>query len=81
MTLNLQPVRVADGHDREGVLVFDEDQALVAVLVRIGRSGLAPGRWCLEAGFGRMAWNGAPIFPDLASAQAWISAKLTEEHG
>jgi hypothetical protein len=77
MTLHLQPVRVCDGHDQEGMLVFTADRTLVAVLVRLpDMSVLAPGRWCLEAGFGRLAWGGAPIFRDLAAAQAWISARL-----
>jgi hypothetical protein len=79
MTLDLQPVRVADSGDRKGVLVFTGDRTLVAVLVQMGTSGLAPGWWCLEAGFGRLAWSGAPIFRDLASAQDWIRAALEQD--
>ena len=57
--------------------MFTADRTLVAVLVRLpDMSVLAPGRWCLEAGFGRLAWGGAPIFRDLAAAEAWISARL-----
>jgi hypothetical protein len=35
MSLTLQPVRVATGFEEEGVLVFDEQQRLVAVLTRL----------------------------------------------
>jgi hypothetical protein len=35
MSLTLQPIRVATGFDEEGVLVLDEEQRLVAVLVRL----------------------------------------------
>ena len=34
MSLILQPVRVANGHDEKGVLVFTEDR-LLAVLVQL----------------------------------------------
>jgi hypothetical protein len=32
LSLNLQPVRVGNGSDEEGMLVFDDGQRLVAVL-------------------------------------------------
>jgi hypothetical protein len=55
MSLSLQPVRVATGFDEEGMLVFDGDQRLVAVLTRLSdQNEVAPGQWFLEAGFGRL---------------------------
>jgi hypothetical protein len=36
MSLTLQPVRVGTGSDEEGMLVFDDDQRLVAVLTHLG---------------------------------------------
>lgn len=76
MTLTLQPVRLADGRGGEGALVFIDDE-LAAVLVRLTeQSSLGPGRWCLEAGFGRFAWHGSPVFVDLPTAEAWISQML-----
>ncbi len=35
MTCTLQPVRVATGFDEEGMLIFDREQRLIAVLVRL----------------------------------------------
>ncbi len=50
MTLFLQSVRVATGSDEEGMLVFDEDHRLAAVLTRLSEQhdGLS-GHWFLEA--------------------------------
>ena len=55
MTLTLQPVRVATGSDEEGLLVFDRELRLAAVLTHLGEQydGLS-GHWYLEAGFGRL---------------------------
>ena len=36
MRLTLQPVRVGNGSDEEGMLVFDDDQRLVAVVTHLG---------------------------------------------
>ena len=45
MSLSLQPVRVATGFDEEGMLVFDGDQRLVAVLTRLSdQNEVAPGQ-------------------------------------
>ena len=38
MSLTLQPVRVATGSDEEGMLVFTDEQRLVAVLTPSGNS-------------------------------------------
>ena len=52
MSLTLQPVRVGNGSDEEGLLVFDEDQRLVAVVDPLGdQHDSASGRWYLEGGF------------------------------
>jgi hypothetical protein len=76
MKLTLQPVRIADGN-AEGMLVFANDEQLLAVLVRLSdRSAIAPGRWCLEAGFGELGWTGSPIFADLDAAREWISQRF-----
>ena len=55
MTFTLQPLRVATGFDEEGMMVLDEEQRLVAVLVRLSdENEVAPGQWYLEAGFGQI---------------------------
>jgi hypothetical protein len=78
MSLTLQPVRVANGHDEEGVLVFAQDR-LLAVLVQLSDEHEEPeivGRWFLETGFGRLDGPDHPTFPDLEAAQTWISRQL-----
>ena len=79
MTLHLQPVRVRNGSDEEGLLVFDEHQRLVAVLVRLSdlheEQGLV-GRWFLEVEFGRMRGSDNPVFADLDEAQEWIAKRI-----
>jgi hypothetical protein len=45
MSLTLQPVRVGTGSDEEGMLVFDGDQRLMAVLVHLSAGNeVAPGQ-------------------------------------
>ena len=73
MTFTLQPMRVATGFDEEGMMVLDEEQRLVAVLVRLSdENEVAPGQWYLEAGFGRLDGGSHPTFSNLDEAQAWI---------
>ncbi|WP_262273178.1 hypothetical protein [Microvirga yunnanensis] len=73
MTLTLQPVRVATGAEEEGMLVFDRDQRLLAVLVHLSpENPVAPGHWFLEAGFDRLDGLNHPTFADLDAAQRWI---------
>ena len=76
MRLLLQPVRVATGHDEEGLLVFAEGR-LVAVLVRLTEEhdDLA-GLWFLEVGFGPLGEQTYPTFADLEAAQNWIGQRL-----
>jgi hypothetical protein len=46
MNLTLQPVRVGTGSDEEGMLVFDDDQRLVAVLTHLrDQYGEVSGYW------------------------------------
>ena len=78
MTLTLQPVRVANGIDEEGMLVFDEQRRLLAVLTHLSDSNeVAPGQWFLEAGFGRLEGGNNPVFADLDAARAWIGQHVT----
>ncbi|MEZ0170939.1 hypothetical protein [Microvirga sp. TS319] len=74
MNFTLQPVRVGTGSDEEGMLVFDGEQRLLAVLTHLSRQNeVAPGHWFLEVAFGRMGGVDHPIFADLDAAQGWIS--------
>ena len=76
MNLSLQPVRIANGYDEEGMLVFAEDR-LLAVLVQLSdEHGVLAGQWYLEVGFGRLDGPNHPTFPDLDAAQGWISERL-----
>ncbi len=81
MTLTLQPVRVGNGSDEEGMLVFNGGHRLVAVLTHLGDQydGVS-GHWYLEAGFGRLDGINHPTFMDLDAAQGWISQRLANEH-
>ncbi len=77
MTLTLQPVRVATGSDEEGLLVFADDQRLVAVLTHLSdQHGDIAGHWFLETGFGRLDGPDHPTFADLDAAQNWIRQRL-----
>jgi hypothetical protein len=73
MSLTLQPVRVGNGSDDEGMLVFDENQRLVAVLTHLGdQYDSVSGHWYLEAGFGRLDGLDHPTYADLDAAQEGI---------
>ncbi len=80
MSFTLQPVRVANGSDEDGLLVFDKEQRLLAVLSRLGEhyDGLS-GHWYLEAGFGRLDARDPPTFADLEEAQEWIGQRLARK--
>jgi hypothetical protein len=79
MSFSLHPVRVATGFDEDGMMVLDEEQRLVAVLVRLSDDNeVAPGQWYLEAGFGRLDGESHPLFSNLDMAQAWISQRLVK---
>ena len=82
MTLTLQPVRVATGAEEEGLLVFDHEQRLRAVLVHLSpENEVAPGHWYLEAGFDGLGDPQPPTFADLDAAQQWIRTRLGLEYG
>jgi hypothetical protein len=78
MRFTFQPVRVGNGSDEEGLLVFTDDQRLVAVLTRLSHhyEGVT-GEWYLETGFGPLDGPAHPTFADLDEAQGWISKRLT----
>jgi hypothetical protein len=79
MSFTLQPIRVATGFDEEGIMVLDEEQRLVAVLVRLSdENEVAPGQWYLEAGFGRLDGGSHPLFSNLDMAQDWISQRVAK---
>ena len=79
MTLTLQPVRVGNHSDEEGMLVFNGQQRLMAVLTHLGNQyDEASGCWYLEAGFGRLDGPNNPTFADLDAAQDWISHRLAK---
>jgi len=82
MILTLQPVRVGNGSDEDGMLVFDDDQRLVAVLTRLSdENEVAPGHWFLEVGFGVVGGLDHPTYPDLKAAQEWIAQRLARGRG
>jgi hypothetical protein len=78
MRFTLQPVRVGNGSDEEGLLVFTDDQRLVAVLTHLSeRYEGVSGDWYLEAGFGPLDGPTHPTFGDLEEAQGWICKRLS----
>ena len=80
MSFTLQPVRVANGSDEEGMLVFNGQQRLVAVLTHLGdQYDRASGYWYLETGFGRLDGPNHPIFANLEEAQDWLNRRLGQD--
>ncbi|WP_201833682.1 hypothetical protein [Microvirga zambiensis] len=81
MTLTFQSVRVATEYDEEGMLVFNGNRRLVAVLTRLSEQNeIAPGQWFLEAGFGRLGGISHPTFANLETAQVWINQRLVHQN-
>ena len=79
MTLSVEPCRVRTGHEEDGVLVFDEDRRLVAVLVRLSpENEVAPGHWFVEVGFGRAASCSGRAFAGLDEAEVRIRERLSD---
>ena len=73
--LELQPERLANGMDEDGLLVR-ADGRLVAILVRLGEThDTLAGAWFLEIGF-HPGLVGHPLFADLDAAQAWIAGRV-----
>jgi hypothetical protein len=80
MTLTLLPVRVGNGSDEEGMLVFNGGQRLVAVLTHLGgQYGPVSGHWYLESGYGRVDGITHPTFADLTAAKEWINQRLANQ--
>ena len=80
MTMTFQPVRVANGSDEEGLLAFDEEQRLVAVLTLLGdQYGGVSGHWYLEAGFGHLDGPNHPTFADLDAAREWLNRRIAHQ--
>ena len=80
MTLTFQPVRVGNGSDEEGLLAFDEEQRLVAVLTHLGgQYENVAGHWYLEAGFGPLDGPTHPTFADLDAAESWICGRMARQ--
>ncbi len=79
MTMTFQPVRVANGSDEEGLLAFDEEQRLVAVLTHLGdQYDRVSGHWYLEAGFGHLDGPNHPTFADLDAAREWLNRRIAQ---
>ena len=77
MRLSVQPVQVATGSDEEGLLVFDDDGRLVAVLTRLSElHDKLSGHWFLEVGFGRIDGPNHPTFTDIEGAKRLDRAAL-----
>jgi hypothetical protein len=77
MSLTLQPVRVGTGSDEEGMLVFDDDQRLVAVLTHLNdQYGDVSGHWYVEAKFGLLEGLDHSTYADLKAARAGIRQRL-----
>jgi len=77
MSLTLQPVRVGNGSDEEGMLVLDGDQRLVAVLTHLSdQYGDVSGHWYLEAKFGLLEGLDHPTYADLDAAREGIRQHL-----
>jgi hypothetical protein len=77
MSFTLEPVRVANGFDEDGMLIFNGNRRLVAVLTHLSEDNeVSPGQWYLEAGFGRSDGSSHPTFANLEMAQEWIAQRL-----
>jgi hypothetical protein len=77
MSFTLEPVRVANGFDEDGMLIFNGHRRLVAVLTHLSEDNeVAPGQWYLEAGFGRLDGGSNPTFSNLDMVQEWIAQRL-----
>jgi hypothetical protein len=78
MILRLQPVRIANRHDDDGRLVFQDDR-LLALLVRLSAMHEEKaGHWFLEFGFDGLEDAPHETFADLDAAVLWIKARSNE---
>ena len=73
MSLTLQPVRVGNRSDEEGMLVFDDQQRLVAVLTHLSdQYGEVSGHWYVEAKFALLDGLDLLTYADLDVARESI---------
>ncbi len=80
MTLTLQPVRIGNRSDEEGMLVFNGGQRLIAVLTHLGdRYGDVSGYWYLEAKFALLDGLDHPTYAELDAAQEDIRQHLAKK--
>jgi len=78
MTFTRQFVKVdTGGPDKEGCLLFDSDDALVAVLVRLTNQHDSEyaGKWFFEYGFGIRTHHGHPLFNGIVEAENWMASR------
>ena len=77
MSLRTQPVRVANGSDEDGLLVFTSDDRLAAIMTRLSdHHDEMAGLWFLEVGFGPVDGPNHPTFITLDEALDWIAQRL-----
>jgi len=77
VTSTHQFVRVnTSGPDQEGCLLFDQNGALVGVLVRLSEQHDTEfaGKWFFEHGFGPLDNPEHPLFDTIEEAEQWISS-------
>ena len=77
MNLHTRPVKIANGADEDGVLVFTDEDRLAAILTQLTdkHEDLA-GRWFLETGYGPVDGPSHPTFASLDEALGWIDGRL-----
>ena len=78
MSFTQKFVRVnTGGPDEEGCLLFDNDETLVAVLVRLSdqHDPEYAGKWFFEHGFGIRNYHGHPLFNDIVEAENWMASR------
>ena len=80
MTILFQPIELAlPGRAVDARLVL-YDGRLCAVLSLLDPLVDGAAGWFVEAAFGRLQDPFNPTFPDLASAEAWVAAKMSGHH-
>ena len=77
MSMVLRPVRIAAKcGDEEGLLVFDGEERLLAVLSCLEAEFYEDrGKWFLEAGFGPLS-DGSRLFETREEALEWIERRM-----
>ena len=79
MTFTLRPVRIGNRSDEEGMLVFDDEQRLLAVLTHLSaQHDDVAGHWFVEAKFELLDGLDHPTYADLDAAQEGIRQHLAK---